>query len=170
MGLVCTCFGSPGLSFASRACVHFSWLPGCALCAALYAGCVCLRCHTQLPGPTVCAARVVCTGWVCMPCHSQFPGPLSVWVHGPEAVNGLRSAAFSVYGPPNPWDFFFFFWPDFSLPGFLRLHSSSLGPPVKGFPLHGSPSCFRAHSLPWGTSSCPEVLHPLPRSSLSFPF
>ena len=63
---------------------------GCVHCPSLYAsllfapwshllhgqGCVhywdlCL-CHTRLPGPTLYAARVMCTDWVCMPPHSQF--------------------------------------------------------------------------------------------------
>ena len=63
---------------------------GCVHCPSLYAsplfapcfhplhgqGCVhywdLYLCHSRLPGPTLCAARVVCTGWVCMAPHSQF--------------------------------------------------------------------------------------------------
>ena len=58
--------------------------------------------HTRLPGPALCAARVVCAGWVCTPCHSRFPEPPPVWGHSPWAVNGLRSAALPVYCPPSP--------------------------------------------------------------------
>ena len=57
--------------------------------------------HTRLPGPALCAARVVCAGWVCTPCHSRIPEPPPVWGHRPRAVNGLRSAALPVYCPPH---------------------------------------------------------------------
>ena len=32
-------------------------------------------CHTRLPGPALCATRVVHAGWVCMLPHSWFPEP-----------------------------------------------------------------------------------------------
>ena len=52
-------------------------LPGPALCAArvVRAGWGCLPHHTRLPGPALCAARIVCADWVCTPHHSWFPEP-----------------------------------------------------------------------------------------------
>jgi len=43
------------------------WHPSPALESAV--------CHTQLPGPALCAVRVVHAGWVCMPPDSRFPDP-----------------------------------------------------------------------------------------------
>lgn len=72
-----------------------------------FAPAVCRR-HTRLPGPALCAARVVCAGWVCTPCHSRFPEPPPVWGHSLGAVNGRRSAALPVYCPPSPCCAWFF--------------------------------------------------------------
>ena len=81
-GFVCTCFFSPP-TFCLRAYMFFFplCLKGCMHCPSLYAslltspwphplhseGCVqtvgWMLCHTQLPGPTFCAASAVCIGW-----------------------------------------------------------------------------------------------------------
>ena len=108
MGLVCTCFSSPGhlllsqglcelisahqplcftgLVFGSlaqplccRACMFF-WLPRPTLCTLMFVctGEVCMLCHSQLPQPALCTARVVCAAEVCMLPFSRQPGLPSV--------------------------------------------------------------------------------------------
>ena len=108
--------------------------------------------------PLCCKGCVCWLGLYAMPLCS-IPSPPSVWVHGPGAVNGLRSAAISVYGLPNPC----FAW-------FSETSQLLFRPACEGFPFVWEPCRFRVHSLPWGTNSCPEVLCPLSRSSPSFPF
>ena len=145
-GLVCSCFGSPGLPSASRGCVRLSRARACTLRCPLHW--LCVRRHTRLPGPpSVQQGLCALPGFVCRATLGS-PSPPSVWGHGLGAVNGLRSPAFCL--PPSKYLLCLVF---------QRLRSSSLGPPVGGFPLYRNPSCFRARSLPWGTSSCPEVLH-----------
>ena len=69
-GLVCNCFGSPGLPFMLH---HL-----CALVSALQARPLCLGAcvfFLWLPRPTLCTGRVVCTAEVCMPWLSWQPRP-----------------------------------------------------------------------------------------------
>ena len=85
-------------------------------------------------------------GFVCPTTLGSW-SPSSVWSFSPWAVKGLRSAAFSVYCPSSPC--FAWFSKTSQVPFVPRLWGS--------FPVLRNP-CFRAPYLPWGTSSCPEVL------------
>ena len=111
-GFMCTCFVSLPPLFVAGAISSSFGREGCVNCTSLYAfplwapqsltlRQLCLLHHSWLPGPAICAARVECAGWVCMLYHSQFPKH-AVWGHSPWAVNGLKSAAFSVCCPPSP--------------------------------------------------------------------
>ena len=160
VGLMRTSFGSSGLSFALQSsCVLLLGSRVCTLCCPL-----CWLCLSVVPHLATWAHPLCCKGCVCwlglyaMPLCG-IPSPPSVWVHGPGAVNGLRSAAISVYGLPNPC----FAW-------FSETSQLLFRPACEGFPFVWEPCRFRVHSLPWGTNSCPEVLCPLSRSSPSFPF
>ena len=130
-GLVCSCFGSPGLPSASRGCVRLSRARACTLRCPLHW--LCVRRHTRLPGPpSVQQGLCALPGFVCRATLGS-PSPPSVWGQGLGAVNGLRSAAFSVYRPPNAC--FAWFSGDFTAPLWARLWGVSLctgTPPVSG--------------------------------------
>ena len=63
------------------------WLPGPALCAArvIHTGWVSRPHHTELPGSALCAAKAVCAAWVCRPHHSGIPEPTLCL--GPQSMN-----------------------------------------------------------------------------------
>ena len=94
----------------------------------------------RLPGPALSAARVVCARWVCLQRHSRFPSLFGVTVR--EKYSFLCSL-------PSK-SLICLIFQDFAAPLWACLWGR--------FPAHGN-SCFRAPSLPWGTSSCPEILH-----------
>ena len=81
-----------------------------------------------------------------------FPEP-AIWL-GPQSVSCLWAEKCN----------FLCFLPSKSL--FCPVSWDSSAPPWGhqwgSFPGHGNSSCFRTASLPWGTSSRPEVLHLFP--------
>ena len=81
------------------------------------------------------------------PPHSPLPQP-AVWL-GPQSVSS--EVAVSLFRQAA------------ALPAFPRFCGSPLGLPVRELPCALELLLFRTSSLPWGTSSCPEVL-------LLFPF
>ena len=168
-------------SLPHRACVHLPRLPEPSLCVK---GLMCSFSGSSAPlYPVFCVLwkgfyaplllapqawslchRAVCSGEVCMPPLSWhfrptlwaagllwasfcFPSPLSDQSHRPW----LRSAALSVFCPLSPC---------FAL--LFEILQLLFGPHCEGTSLCMGNSCFRTPSLPWGISSCPEVLHLFP--------
>ena len=123
------------------------WLPGSALCAAL-ARFVFPVTLSYLGLPSVLQGLCALAGFVCHTTLGSKSLP-SVWGPSPLSVNGLRNIAFSVYYPPSPSKSpSCLVFQDFVAPLWARLWGS--------FPVHRN-SCFRAPSLLWDRSSCPEV-------------
>jgi len=159
-GLVCTFSVHQFHPLCCRACVFFFPVPSPALCVA---GLAC----SSFQSPSLASVlQGLCSLKMFVCCASLIvPGPPSVewgfsWFPipaiwpGPQSLSCLWAEKCS----------FFYFLPSRSLlcPAFR----DSTAPPWAhlwgNFPVHRKSSSFTTLSLPWGTSSCPEVLRLFP--------